>query len=142
MHLQRRIKLASIISQYAETEFERGQNDCNTFFLDVHDKMYGTCDREEVVGKYDDLKSGIRYLKKKVKLSPHQWMMARHYAVLRDRDVKVGDVALIEHRGYATAFIYSDGAWWTMLERTGGLNGVSTPDMLLQATSVWRKTHG
>ena len=63
------------------------------------------------------IKSGIRYLKKKVKLSPQQWMMARHYAVLRDRDVKVGDVALIEHRGYATAFIYSDGAWWSMLEK-------------------------
>ena len=44
MHLQRRIKLASIISQYAETEYEWGQNDCNTFFLDVHDKMYGTRD--------------------------------------------------------------------------------------------------
>lgn len=139
MHLQHRIKLASIISKYHDTEYQWGQADCNLFFIDVHDQMYGTNDLQEIQGKYEDLKSGIRYLKKKIKKTPEEWMMSRHYTLLKHTDVKVGDVALFQHKSYESVFIYSDGAWWSMVEEQNGLVGAPTEDVLAQATSLWRK---
>lgn len=142
MNIQNSLKLRSIIKGQAGKPFEWGVHDCNTFFIDIHDKMYGTTDIQKVKNQYSDRRSAIKFLRDQLKLTPAQWLHFRNYVPIAEPGNWVaGDVVLIQHPVYASVYIYSEGAFWTVPENSE-LVAYTTGAVESQLTSAWRKTDG
>jgi len=142
MNIQNSLKLRSIIKSQAGKPFEWGVHDCNTFFIDIHDKMYGTNDIQQVRDQYATRRGAIKFLRDRLKLTPAQWLHFRNYIAIEDTSKWMpGDVALIQHPTYASVYIYCEGVFWTVPE-DGELVAYEKSAVESQLTSAWRKTDG
>jgi len=121
MRLQDKFKLGSFITGKIDQEFRWGQNDCNTFFIELHDKLYGTNDLSRVVDQYFDRNTAKKFLTD-LGLTPAQWLHMRNYRRIPDLISKSnnfwqdGDVAIFQHKVFASVYVYFDGAFWTVPE--------------------------
>ena len=116
MKLQDKFKLGSFITGKMGQDFHWGINDCNTFFIELHDKLYGTDDLKRVQEKYFDKRTAIQFLKD-LGITPAQWLYMRNYRKLEDNFRWTdGDVAIHQHKTYASVYVYFNGAFWTVPE--------------------------
>jgi hypothetical protein len=120
MDLQQQIKMGAFISKRQGMEFQWGVNDCNTFFIEMHDYVYGTDDFEtRVKEKYNDKRSAIQFMKD-LGLTPGQWLALRDYTKLTSQNPQYrnGDVAIVTHKQnlYACVWVYYEGAFWGVPE--------------------------
>jgi hypothetical protein len=143
MNIQDSLKLRDIIKKQAGKEFEWGVHDCNTFFIDIHDKMYGSQDIEKVKHQYSNRRGAIVFLNKTLKLTAAQWLHFRKYKKITAKKPKwtAGDVVLIENPAYSSVYIYSEGAFWTVPEGSE-LVAYDPSAVAKEMTSAWRKTDG
>lgn len=142
MNIQDGLKLRSIIQGKAGQPFEWGVHDCNTFFIDIHDKLYGTTDMKDVLHQYTNRKGAIAFLKNKLKLTSAQWLYFRNYRKQTGEvEWQNGDIALIEHKIYASVYIYCNGVFWTVPEQQE-LLAYESSAVESQMTSAWRKQNG
>jgi len=143
MDIQDSIKLLSIIRKQAGKPFQWGVHDCNTFFIEIHDQMYGSRDIEKVRDQYGDRRGAIVFLNKTLKLSAAQWLHLRNYKKIVSKKPKwtAGDVVLIERHAYSSVYIYSEGAFWTVPEGSE-LVAYDPSAVAKEMTSAWRKTDG
>ena len=141
MNTQEKFKLGSWISRNTGQDFHWGVWDCNIFFVEYHDMMYGTNDLDRIYKKYIDRRSGIRLLKS-MGLTSTQWLTIKGYKQLKTTPKKLlpGDVAVLDHKLYASVYIYFEGAWWSVQEDTG-LRGY-TPDAVKKAKPTWWRKDG
>lgn len=139
MKLQDKFKLGSWLSRNTDKDFHWGVWDCNIFFVEYHDIMYNTDDLKRIQNKYFDKRSGIRLLRD-MKLTSGQWLTLRNYkkSPTKKPKWKDGDIALQEHRLYASVFIYFDGAFWSVTENST-LKGYTPKAVETAMTSWWRK---
>lgn len=138
MRLQDKFKIGSWLTSNTGRDFHWGIWDCNVFFVLLHDHLYGTTDADRVVGKYHDKRSGIRLLRD-MGLTSAQWLHLKGYEKCTGtKRFKDGDVAIIDHKRYASVYFYFDGAFWTVQEdkELTGYHPDSVADVL---TSWWRK---
>ena len=81
--------------------WERGKNDCCTLFMEYHDHMFGTKTVKSIYGKYNDLRSAIRFRKEMPKVS--EWFPEHGYhQVLQPQ---TGDVVMVEQAYFPSAYI-------------------------------------
>ena len=130
--------MGSFISGKVGQEFRWGINDCNTFFIELHDKLYGTDDLKRVKQQYINKKTAIKFLKN-LGLTPAQWLHIRNYSQIKGKkDWQDGDVLTIQHKIYASVYVYFDGAFWTVPEEQT-MRGYH-PDSFTNVTYTgWRK---
>lgn len=143
MNIQDSIKLLSIIRKQAGKPFQWGVHDCNTFFIEIHDKMYGSKDIETVRDQYGDRRGAIVFLNKTLGLSAAQWLHFRNYRKVASKKPRwtAGDVVLIERHAYSSVYIYSEGAFWTVPENSE-LVAYDPSAVQKEMTSAWRKVNG
>ena len=116
MRLQDKFKLGSFITGKMGQDFHWGINDCNTFFIELHDMLYNTKDLERVKEQYNNKRTAIQFLKN-LSITPAQWLYMRHYRKLEgEYEWEDGDVAIHQHKVYASVYVYFDGAFWTVPE--------------------------
>ena len=140
MNTQDKFKMGSWISGHIDTEFHWGHWDCNIFFVAYHDMMYGTKDLDRVVNQYFDKRSGIRLLKN-MGLTPNQWLHMKDYSKISENTKKKdGDLAVLDHKLYASVYIYYNGAYWSVQENVG-LAGY-TPSAIKKAKPTWWRKNG
>lgn len=139
MNTQQKIKTGAWISGRVDKPFRWGTWDCNTFFIEWHDMIYSTDDLSRVAEQYAS-KSGAKAFMRKLALTPGQWLHMRSYKKQTEKKKtwQAGDVALIEHKWYATVFVYFDGAFWSVPEE-GQLTGYTPKAVTKHITSWWRK---
>lgn len=88
--------------------WERGKNDCCTLFMEYHDHMFGTKTVESIYGKYNDLKSAIRFRKDMPKVS--EWFPLHGYKQVSD--TQTGDIVMVEQRFFPSAYIICMAQAW------------------------------
>lgn len=139
MRLQDKFKVGSWLTGNTNKEFRWGTWDCNTFFIELHDMIYNTDDLTRVAEQYSNRSGAIRFLKG-LGLSPGQWLAIRSYKKHSGipNKWKDGDVALVEHRRYASVYFYFNGAFWTVPEGEK-LQGYTPASVENAMTSWWRK---
>ena len=136
--MQDKFKTGSWITGRRDTEFRWGFWDCNTFFIEWHDMIYNRNDLEGVQNHYSS-KTGAKAYMVKLGLTPGQWLHIRNYKKGSGNTTwKDGDVALIEHKWYASVYVYFDGAFWTVPENKK-LTGYTPEAVEKHMTSWWRK---
>jgi hypothetical protein len=137
MKLQDKFKLGNYISSKTDEPFIWSHNDCNTFFIEFHDMMYGTDDLKRIKDKYHDRRAAIKF--QKTMVSPAQWLHLKGYEkISAPYNWQDGDVAVNQHKYYASGFIYFDGAFWTVVEGKT-LTGYAPEAMEPHITNGWRK---
>lgn len=118
MKTQQQLKMAAFISRHAGEAFAWGTNDCNTFFIEMHDYVYGTTDMLKVKNHYGSRRGACEFMRK-LGLTPGQWLHLRGYKRITSADAwQNGDVATHNHRLYATVFVYFEGVFWSVQEET------------------------
>lgn len=140
MNTQDHFKLGSWLSNNTTRNHHWGVWDCNIFFVEYHDMMYGTDDLKRITNRYWDKKSGIKLLRE-FNLTPRQWLTVRGYKQTNTiRKWKTGDLATIDHKLYYTVYVWFNGAFWTVQEGKG-LVGV-TPQAVQKAGVTWWRKDG
>jgi hypothetical protein len=118
MELQQQLKMGSFISKRTGKAFEWNVNDCNTFFIEMHDYVYGTTDYEDKVKGAYSHKEGAKEFMRNLKITPAMWLHLRDYKELKAKNPQWenGDVVTIERGYYASVYVYFEGAFWTVPE--------------------------
>ena len=138
MRLQEKFKLGSYITGKIDQEFRWGLNDCNTFFIELHDKIYGTNDLPRVKNKYFDRHTANRFLRD-LGQTPAQWLHFRNYRKLPGLDNwQDGDVVIFQHKVFASVYVYFDGAFWTVPEGQT-MRGYHPDALTKHKIQGWRK---
>ena len=138
MNTQNKFKLGNWITGNMNKEFYWGQWDCNIFFVEYHDMLYGTDDLKRIRNMYFDKRSGIRLLRD-MKLTPNQWLTIRGYKQQDGTQTHTdGDLAVLNHKFYASVYIYFNGAFWSVQENVG-LKGFTKEAVEKVNPTWWRK---
>ena len=138
MQLQDKFKVGSWLTSKQGQAFNWGTWDCNIFFVELHDMLYGTTDLDRVHRKYQDRRSGVRVLREIG--TPAQWLHFKNYKKKTSSHPKWrdGDIATIDQRLYYSVYFYFDGAFWTVPEE-GQLTGYTPASVENVMTAWWRK---
>ena len=132
--------MLSYISRTEGAPFEWNRLDCNTFFIGMHDAVYGTRLLDQVRDRYGSRRGAIKYMREQG-LTPNQYLYLRGYrqvSVSDPVDFQSGDVVLHPNRVYATVFVYFEGVFWGVLEdqHCGAFTVASVTGV---EHTVWRK---
>lgn len=116
MKTQDKFIMGSFITRKTGQDFYWGINDCNTFFIELHDELYGTDDLKRVKEQYANRPEAVKFMKN-LGLTPAQWLHMRNYRKLEDKFRWTdGDVGIIQHKVFASVYVYFNGAFWTVPE--------------------------
>ena len=137
MNLQEQIKMAAFISRREGDAFDWGKNDCNTFFIEMHDYVYGTQDMLKIQHQYGTRRGAIEFMRR-LKLSPAQWLFLRGYRKMTEPGFINGDVVIHDHKVYATVFVYFEGVFWSVQENTE-CQAYTVAAVTAQPHQGWRK---
>jgi hypothetical protein len=139
LKMQQKFIAGNYITNKMGKDFEWGVNDCNTFFIELHDLLYETDDLPRVKEKYSTRKGAMKFLKD-LKLTPAQWLTLRDYKKLKANNPQYqdGDVLLLPQRVYSSVFFYFNGALWTFPEGKE-LRGYAPKAFNKLEKTVWRK---
>ena len=137
MRIQDQFKIGTFIAEKTDQAFRWGVNDCNTFFIELHDRLYGSRDLERVRNQYTD-RSTARAFLKKLGLTPAQWLHMRNYSKISNTDWQPGDVAILQHQVFASVYVYFDGAFWTVPEGKS-ITGYRPEALTKHDIQGWRK---
>ena len=137
MTLQQQLAMSSFIARNLNRKFAWGQWDCNLFFVELHDYVYGTRDRLRIIDKYDSAKTAFRFYRD-FGVTGTQWMRLKGYEAILAHEVQEGDVALESTKLYAVPFVFHNGSFWTLVEGAQ-LAGYTTQAVAQAAVSYWRK---
>ena len=120
--------------------WERGKNDCATFFLEWHDKRFGTDERSLVYNKYNDLKSAIRFAKEFFPLEKWQgWFKDHGYKQVTQP--QTGDIVMVQNRYFPSSYIICMNQAWGILDDSKRMTKhiIEKPEA---EYSIWRHTNG
>lgn len=139
LKMQQKFIAGNYITNKMGKDFEWGVNDCNTFFIELHDLLYETEDLPRVKEQYSTRKGAIKFLKD-LQLTPAQWLTLRDYKKLKATNPQYqdGDVLLLPMRVYSSVFFYFNGALWTFPEGKE-LRGYAPKAFNKLEKTVWRK---
>lgn len=117
LSLQKQIKHAKFIAQWADEEFIWGETDCLQFLFAWYDYVNGSNHRERIYQKYHSKRSAAVFFAE-FGMSATQWMTLRKFGKYEyfGDNAQEGDVAIIQHKYYPSAYIYHNGLWWTAFE--------------------------
>jgi hypothetical protein len=138
MELQQKLITQQHMLQYHNTEFVWGESDCNIFFIDWHDKVYGTTDLKKVKHQYISQRDAVRFYRK-MGITANQWM---HFKGYNKTDTKVwrdGDILYVPHKLYPTAWIVFNNRCWSMLEDSVGVHIATFEVVAHKKPTVFRK---
>ena len=137
LSLQQKLKMNHHIQGLIGQDFRWGFNDCNLFLIKLFDYVNDTNKAEQIVNQYHDRSSAIAF-HRRLGLSPAQWL---HLNGFEKRDYngewQDGDVAIHQHKVYATAYVYFNRAAWTVPEGKK-LTGYHPTALEPHITSYWR----
>lgn len=136
MKLQQHIILAKFLADLRNKTHEWGKTDCVTVLFDYHDALWGTNKAKDIKGKYGS-KRGAIDLYKNSKLTWRQWMHTNKYRKV-EGDFKEGDIAVLDHHNFPSAYIYHNNVFWIMSEDRGfiAVDPVALKDH--PSVSFWR----
>jgi hypothetical protein len=118
----------------------RGKNDCATFFLEWHDKRFGTDERSLVYNKYNDIKSAIRFAKKFFPLEKWQgWFTDHGYTQVEAP--QTGDIVMVEGRYFPSSYIICMNTAWSISDNAQRMTRHEL-DVPMGNYSIWRHTNG
>lgn len=142
MNMNKTIKHFAYIGRAQNREFEWGKHDCLTFLFSWYDYVFGTNHANGIINEYHSRSSALRFWRN-YPMSVNQWMHLRKFSKLENTPAIEGDVRIIdnEKRMFPSAYIYHNGAWWTMREGDGtrAVMGNSLTD---ENSTHWRIKNG
>jgi len=135
--LQQKLQINDYLVKCTGSAFQWGINDCNTFAIQIFDIINNTNKLDKVKEKYYNKRSAIKFQKEY--LSPRQIMHVNKFTELTDIDFEWqdGDVALVEHKYYATAYVYFNRVFWSVPEEQE-LTAYDPDTVKCAMTSGWR----
>lgn len=137
MDKQLQYRLGMWLAEKKYQPWARGKNDCCTFFMEWHDIARGTKTLNEIYGKYNDLKSAIRFARKFVKVP--EWFPKHGYEQVYN--LQDGDIVMVEHdRNFCSGYIVFMGFAWGMTEGSTGIT--RHPLETMQPHTTWRYADG
>ena len=142
MKLNDIIRHSAYISRAMDREFEWSRHDCLTFLFGWYDYVKGTRHLTGIVNEYHSVTGALRFWRN-YPMSVRQWMHLRNFKEVTDGEPQEGDVRIIDQdkRWFPSAYIFHNGAWWTVKEGAG--TRAVTPDSLANAlTTHWRLANG
>lgn len=132
------LKLGLWLGAKQNQPWVRGINDCCTLFLEYHDHMTGESQLDTFKGKYNDLKSAIRWARKFPKV--HEWFPAHGYV-----QVKIpldGDIVMVHnHRYFPSSYIVCNGYAWGIMDEATRMTRHELEAPTVEY-SIWRYKHG
>jgi len=135
--LQQKLKMNHHIHGLVGQEFRWGFNDCNLFLIKLFDYVNGTNRAERIENQYWDRRSAVEF-HKRLGLTPSQWLHLNGFEKIEhDGEWQDGDVAIHQHKIYATAYVYFNRAVWTVPEGKS-LTGYAPVALEPHITSYWR----
>lgn len=136
MRAQQKLIAAKYIADHLQYSHTWGTMDCCTFFLNYHDKIWGSETAKRIVGKYADKGSAIRFYKN-WKLTWRQWLHLNNYEK-NEGKLAEGDIAVLDNRVFPTVYVYHNGAFWSMTEDRGMTAYDKNALKLHGNVTVWR----
>lgn len=117
MKLQQKLAYAGWHAQQQNKEFIRGEQDCLTSFLEMHDTVYGTDALKDIHSKYWDTRSAIRFYRE-FNLTWRQWLTINKWTEVEGTGQE-GDIRVVDSKRYPTVYQKHNGYWWTQHEQHG-----------------------
>ena len=136
MNTQQKLTGARYIADHLTRNHAWGTMDCCTMFLGYHDAVWGKEKSKDVVGKYADKGSAMRFYKR-MKLTWRQWLFMNGYEK-HEGKLAEGDIAVLDHKLFPTVYIYHNGTFWTMSEDRDMLSVDSKAMKSHENVTVWR----
>ena len=119
MITEKMLRLSGYIIGQQNKPFEWGIRDCNTFVATVNDLLTGNKTLVNIVNKYHDLKSAIRFQKEY--LTANQYLYKNGWREVNDL-IRDGDVLTVEDRHFTRAHVIFCGMVWSVHEQLGVVN--------------------
>jgi hypothetical protein len=135
MNTQQTIKHAVYISRATGKDFRWGTNDCMTFLFGWYDYVFGTNHLPSIREKYFDVRTAVKFWHN-YPMSVNQWMYLRGFTEVQDDSLLEGDLRIEDRSAFPSAYIYHNGAWWTVSE--GDETRAYTNEAVLNTTTHWR----
>lgn len=142
MNLNQTIKHSVYIGRAQNQDFAWGKHDCLTFLFGWYDYVFGTSHLTGITNEYHSTTSALRFWRN-YPMTVTQWMHLRKFRKVEDDSTAEGDIRILDQdkRWFPSAYIYHNGAWWSINENRGCL--AVTPESLANArTSHWRIANG
>lgn len=117
MNLQKKVIYAKWLSEQIDKPFVRGEQDCITSFLEMHDTVYGTTALDQVKSKYWDRASAIRFYRN-FGLTWRQWLTINKWEQVSD-DALEGDIRVVDGKAFPTVYMKHNSYWWNYHESYG-----------------------
>lgn len=109
-------ELGLYIASLRHIKYSWGQTDCNTFVTKWIDIRHDTNTSAEIVGKYHDIKTAVKFAKNYTPAP--EYLKQQGYDITRDNP-KSGDIILQRNMQYYGAYIVLTGRAYTMHNTTG-----------------------
>lgn len=129
---QKKLGLWLASRQWLPHEF--GTNDCCTLLMHYHDHMFDTNTVDEIYGKYNDMKSGIRVASKF--LTVDEWFPKHGYQ--REFNPQTGDIVMVQNnRFFPSTYIICMSQAWSIMDGAKKMSKhiIEQPDA---EYSIWR----
>lgn len=135
MNTNQTLRHAVYISRLDGRDFQWGTHDCMTMLFGWYDYLYNTHHLDSIKGQYHSARTALKFWRD-YPMSVRQWMYLRGFEQIADGSVQEGDLRISTDKGYPSAYIYHNGAWWTAAEddETRAL----TTEALVNSTTHWR----
>lgn len=113
--------------------WERGKNDCCTLFMEWHDKRFGTNTVDELYGKYNDLKSAIRFARNYLKVD--EWFPKHGY--IQVPTPQTGDIVMVKNKYFPSSYIICMEQAWSISDESKRMtkHELTIPE---SEYSIWR----
>lgn len=119
MITEKMLRMSGYIIGQQGKAFEWGVRDCNTFVAGINDILTGNKTLMNIMNKYHDLKSAIRF--QKDYLTANQYLYRNGWREVEDL-IRDGDVLTVEDRHFTRAHVVFGGMVWSVHEQAGVVN--------------------
>jgi hypothetical protein len=134
MHSKDQNKVGIWLASKQWQPWERGKNDCCTLAMEYHDHMFGTDTLSSIYGKYNDLKSAIKFRKKMPKVN--EWFPEHGYYQVEKP--QTGDIVIVHNnKFFPSAYIICMNKAWGIMDDAKKMtrHNIKIPNV---EYSVWR----
>lgn len=114
--MNRHLRTLNFLVTRGARPFEWGQWDCNLFITDLLDHLDGGHRSEAIKGKYDSLRSALRFQNK---YTPAPEFLKNNGFVVKQKSTDLlqdHDIVLVETQGYWSTRLVFNGRLWTVVE--------------------------
>ena len=114
--MNRHLRTLNFLVTRGDRPFAWGQWDCNLFITDLLDHLDGGHRSEAIKGKYDSLRSALRFQNK---YTPAPEFLKINGFVVKQKSTDLlqdHDIVLVETQGYWSTRLVFNGRLWTVVE--------------------------